>query len=200
MNGRIYLQKMSVPAKTEETEKIFREMLKGSEDAFGAFFCRIYPGLMRYALTLLPYPTDEAEDMVSEVFCTMWKNRKQLSIQGSVSSYLYVAVKHRIYDHIKKQKISFEDIDADNLGHPAPEYLEPDNLMIYKELDQRILYLIGKLPNRTRLVFLMNRDEGLTYSEIASVLDITVSSVKTHMYRALKFLNQSFYYSDKSLD
>lgn len=173
-------------------------MLGGSEEAFANLFRQFYPGLLRYASALLPYPSDEAADIVSEVFITLWNNRREIKIQGSVSSYIYIAVKNRVYDFIKKKRLEFKEIDDTGLNLQEMTGLEPDQLMMYKELNDRIMYLIGKLPEKNRLIFQMNRDENLTYNEIADILDISINTVKTQMYRSLKFLNQAFFASGKS--
>jgi RNA polymerase sigma-70 factor (ECF subfamily) len=72
---------------------------KYSEDAFDTIFKRYYEGLLSFAKVLIPYPTDEAEDIVAEIFCTMWLNRKQTSITNTLGAYLYTAVKNRVFDY-----------------------------------------------------------------------------------------------------
>jgi RNA polymerase sigma-70 factor (ECF subfamily) len=182
----------------EEIETEFNRMLAGNQEAFAVLFKKFYPGLIRYASVLLPYPNDESADIVTEVFITLWNNRKDTKIQGSLSSYIYVAVKNRVYDHVKKKKLEIKELGDPELNFQETSEQEPDQLLIYKEVNERIIYLIGKLPDRTRLIFQMNRDENLTYNEIAEILNISVNTVKTQMYRSLKFLNQAFYLTDKS--
>ena len=72
------------------------------------------------------------------------------------------------------------------------DYLAPDHLLMYKELDLDINQMISLLPERTELVFRMNRNDYLSYTEIAEMLNISIHSVKTHMYRAIKFLKENF--------
>lgn len=168
----------------------------GSEAAFDALFTRYYAGLLRYAKSLLPYPTDAAQDVTADVFCSLWTNRAQLTVQGSLASYLYAAVKHRSFDKLRQQRRAHEDVE-DNLPQTQPEatYLQPDHLLAYQELNHQVLHLIGRLPERTRLVFQLHRDSNLTYDDIAALLDISVNSVKTHMFRALKFLKAALHVS-----
>jgi len=156
--------------------------------AFDEVFKKYYPGLLGYAKAMLKYPSDEAEDIVSEVFCTIWRNRSQLSITSSLASYLYIAVKNRIYDHYRKAKLSITNLDEMMDNFVVDPGLPPDKALFYKEMNQRIQYLISRLPGQMRMVFQMNRNDGLTYEEIAGILDISVNSVKTHMFSALKFL------------
>lgn len=169
----------------------------GSEQAFDALFTRYYAGLLRYAESLLPYPTDAAEDVVADLFCAVWTQRTQLAVQGSLAAYLYAAVKHRSFDKRRQQRRTPVEAEADlPLTQPEATYLQPDQLLDYQELNQHLLQLIERLPERTRQVFQLHRDGNLTYEEIAVLLAISINSVKTHMFRALRFLKSALSVSD----
>lgn len=168
----------------------------GNEAAFEALFTRQYAGLLRYAKTLLRYPTDAAEDVVAEVFCTIWATRTQLTVAGSLAAYLYTAVKHRAFDRLREQRRALLDAtDELPATEPDAEHLQPDHLLAFQELSEQVGHLIGLLPERTRQVFQLHRDGGLTYEEIAELLTISINSVKTHMFRALRFLKSTLYAS-----
>jgi RNA polymerase sigma-70 factor (ECF subfamily) len=168
----------------------------GNEAAFEALFTRQYAGLLRYAQTLLRYPTDAAEDVVAEVFCTIWAHRTQLAVAGSLAAYLYTAVKHRAFDRLREQRRApLDATDELPATEPDAEHLQPDQLLTFQELSEQVGHLIEQLPARTRQVFQLHRDGGLTYEEIAGLLSISVNSVKTHMFRALRFLKSTLYAS-----
>ncbi len=169
-----------------------KRIANGDEEAFELLFTRYYAGLVRFARSLLPYPGEEAEDMVSDVFCYLWKNKSHLQIQESPAAYLFAAVKNRVFDHLKRKKLPLMELDPDAAEPADDAYAAPVNQLAYKELDQLITLLIAKLPPRSRLVFCMHRDENLTYEEIATILGISVNSVKTHMFRALRYLKDKF--------
>jgi RNA polymerase sigma-70 factor (family 1) len=168
----------------------------GNEAAFEALFTRQYVGLLHYAQTLLRYPTDAAEDAVAEVFCTIWANRAQLAVVGSLAAYLYAAVKHRAFDRLREQRrAALDATDELPATEPDAEHLQPDHLLTFQELSEQVSHLIEQLPARTRQVFQLHRDGGLTYEEIAGLLGISINSVKTHMFRALRFLKSTLYAS-----
>ncbi|MBW3131059.1 RNA polymerase sigma-70 factor [Hymenobacter profundi] len=185
-------------ATSSSDQQLLAALALGNEAAFDALFARHYAGLLRYAISLLPYPTDAAEDVTADVFCTLWTNRAQLAVQGSVAAYLYTAVRHRSFDRLRQQRRTAQEITViDELPPHQPEaaYLRPDEQLAYQELHQRLHQLIGQLPARTHQVFQLHRDAGLTYEEIADLLDISLNSVKTHMFRALRFLKEALHVS-----
>lgn len=184
--------------KTSDDQLVKRITGFNDEKAFDALFVKYYPGLLHYSKVLLPYPTDEAEDMIAEVFLKIWQQRATLVIHSSVASYLYIALKNRIHDYYRKNGMfSFESLDV--LDHTSSTDQLPDQQLFYKELNQVIGQLIEQLPARTQLVFKMNRNDHMTYDEIALILDLSLNSVKTHMYRALKSLKEGYKASNRTV-
>ncbi len=171
-------------------------LIKGDEKSFDQLFTHFYPGLLRYAKSLLSYANHEAEDIVSDIFCNLWVNRESLEIRDSIASYLYRAVKNRIINHHKKNKWSMIDIDEAAHEVVGQKHQLPDHLMSYKQFNERIIYLVNQLPEKTRVVFMMSREEGLTYEQIAEMMDVSINTIKTHMFRAIRFLKEAFNASD----
>lgn len=146
----------------------------------------------------MPYPSDGAEDSVCAVFGYIWEHRHKLdSGYTSITAYLYTSVKNRILKELNRERIYERKKDpTENLEITASIHSEPDNILQYKELDERIKYMIDQLPERTKLIFLMNRNDNLTYEEIGELLEISLNTVKTHMYRALLFLKTAVFTLD----
>lgn len=173
-----------------------KALLKGvqnrSETAFDTLFQKFYPGLFRYAQLLLPYPSDVAEEAVMDVFVKLWSQPHDFDFHTSLASFLYKAVKNRALDYSRKNNIVVK-VSVDMAEQEACHaYLIPDQQLSFKELVKGMEQLVGMLPERTQLVFCMNRHDELSYLEIATLLNISINSVKTHMYRAIKFLKESY--------
>ncbi len=175
-----------------DDEKYLQLFISGSEDAFDAIFKRYYEGLLQFAKVLLPYPTDEAEDIVAEMFCTLWLGRRQIAISTTLSAYLYVSVRNRVFDYYRKRKTIFNLSEDVLVETPGEDYQQPDHQLMYKDVTSQIQQLITQLPPQMQLVFKMHRYEGFSYDEIADLLNISVNSVKTHMFRALKILKAAY--------
>jgi len=85
----------------------------------------------------------------------------------------------------RKQKVF--DSEADLEQHTN---LTPEVELHRKELHKAITYAVNKLPEKCRLIFNLNRQEGMTYTDIADSLDISIKTVETQMGRALKTLRK----------
>ncbi|PSL25449.1 RNA polymerase sigma factor [Chitinophaga ginsengisoli] len=175
-----------------DDEKYLQLFISGSEDAFDAIFKRYYEGLLQFTKVLLPYPTDEAEDVVAEMFCTLWHSRRQIAISTTLSAYLYVSVRNRVFDYYRKRKTMFNLTEDVLVETPGEDHQQPDHQLMYKDVTIQIQQLITQLPPQMQLVFKMHRYEGFSYDEIADLLNISLNSVKTHMFRALKILKTAY--------
>lgn len=165
-----------------EESVLHKQIKEGVESAFESVFKELYAPLSGYAVKYLK-DLEQAEEVVQDVFCTLWEKRQNINITISLSSYLYTSVRNRCLNEIRRQK---------NRTSQSQQELEeiPDNDTRIEdlELDQQIEEAIRNLPEMSRKVFEMSRMEGLKYKEIADKLGITVKAVEANMSRALKKL------------
>ncbi|MET0395166.1 MAG: RNA polymerase sigma-70 factor [Chitinophagaceae bacterium] len=176
-----------------DDDVLLERIRNDDEKGLDQLFLNYYPGLISYARFHLPYPSDESEDIVQEVFLKIWQQRHSLAIQSSFAAYLYTTVRNRIRDyHRSNGRQASLPIDELTDAAEAPAQTIPDRPILLKELNTEISRLIDQLPPATRMVFLMNRSDNLTYTEIAAFLHVSVNTVKTLMYRALKFLKENY--------
>ena len=127
---------------------------------------------------------DLAEDIAQEVFVRAWDKRDTILLE-TVKSYLYKIANNLAINHFNSAKTRFELKlgDHDRSVQESPHYvLEKD------EFATRLNRTLENLPESQRVVFLMNRIDDLTYSEIAGRLDISVKAVEKRMQGALESL------------
>jgi RNA polymerase sigma-70 factor (ECF subfamily) len=127
---------------------------------------------------------DLAEDLVQEVFLKTWEKRDTIKMD-TVQNLLYTIANHLAINHFKSAKARFEFKlkDQPHTTHESPEYeFEKEEFAL------RLQEAIGGLPEKQRVVFLMNRIDELTYKEIAERLEISVRAVEKRMHEALEYL------------
>ncbi len=157
----------------------------GDDAAFERFFRAWYPGLADYALRILGAP-DLAEDAVQEVMVEVWKRREALPDAASLPAWLHRSVRNRALNQLRfRQRVAGgdpEDLPGQQIAPAAPRRL------LKAELATALGQAIGDLPPRTREIFILSREQGLTYPAIAETLGISVKTVETLMGRALAAL------------
>lgn len=129
-----------------------------------------------------------AEEVVNDVFLGLWQKRNTADTISNIQVYLYVAVKNASLNELRKRKItapvSLDELEVHHLLITA----NPESLLITGELKTRIREAVDRLPPRSRLIFKLVKEDGLTYRETAAILNISVKTVDAQLYLALKKL------------
>lgn len=122
-----------------------------------------------------------AEDLTQEAFLILWKKRENINPEKA-KSYLYTIANNLFLNEIKHQKVvmRFQQRPSNNTNEESPQFLMEED-----EFKQILEAKISELPEKNRIVFLMNRIEKLTYKEIADRLGLSVKAVEKRMHKAL---------------
>jgi RNA polymerase sigma factor (sigma-70 family) len=128
-----------------------------------------------------------ADDIAQNAFVILWENCKSLKTEQA-KSFLYTTAIRLSLNQIKHNKVvsNFEIVSKPNsINQESPEFL-------LEEIELKVLLenAINNLPEKQRTVFLMNRFENQSYSEIASILDLSVKAVEKRMHLALVSLRK----------
>lgn len=172
------------------TDKDLCELLKhGDEAAFTTLYDRYWAGIYRNAMKILGDGND-AEDVVQELFESIWKRRETLQINGTLAAYLHTSARYIALHLIEKNVTKAEYGDA-----VATALLLVENPVIESHMDARALesaidQIVATLPDKMKTVFLLSRREHLTHKEIAEKLRISEETVKKQVYNALKAIRQ----------
>jgi len=169
---------------TKTDLELFSQIKNDDEKAFSELFYRYYSGLCSYVFQMLP-DDQKTKELVQEVFVQIWVKRKEIQIHSSVKSYLFRAVKNQLTNWFVHQKVEQKYLDK---VAAEKERIQPGDYFQEVDLHRKIAVSIEALPARRREIFRLSREEGLTYREIASQLQISVKTVETQMGLALKQL------------
>ena len=169
-----------------ENESIGTLLAQRDEAAFEQMFKTHFKRLHAYAFTIL---RDEiqAEEMVQQVFFKLWERNENLSLTGSISSYLYRAVHNESLNYIKHQKVRSNH--QLNIAYSMKNEVEhPAKKIMAGELEKKIHTALNELPEQCRTIFQMSRFDELKYREIADNLGISIKTVESQMSKALRLL------------
>lgn len=153
---------------------------------FERFFKDNYKHLCLYAFGFLK-DMDASEEIVQDVFVNLWKKRKDISISTNPKSYIYTSVKNLCFNQIKHLKHVDSYMQYNHHNIQLQEQIESD-VMVANEMQQKISDSINNMPTERKKIFLLSRNQGLKYREIADQLNISVKTVENQMGKALKYL------------
>lgn len=169
-----------------EEEELIAQLKLGSEEAFAQIYDFYWKRLLYMAISKLR-DLDEAEDVVQDIFVSLWNRREDLFIRTSLNSYLAVAVKFRVLKALAKkqhqEKYSNHQLTFTPLSdNSTQEWIE------FEELTARMNDAIAKLPEKCRLVYQLKKQAYYSQKEIAQELEISEKTVEAHLAKAMKSL------------
>lgn len=176
---------MRLYSKLSDAELV--DLLKlGNNLAYTEIYDRYWALLFRHARKILR-DDEEAGDVVQDVFTILWGRLETLNFTTSLSAYLYTSVRNKTLNIIKGGKIREKFLEVmTKVAEEDPSCFVED--LIVKDLAARIEAGVAKLPPKMRSVFEMSRSKGFSHHEIAKELDISNTTVKKQINRAIKLL------------
>jgi RNA polymerase sigma-70 factor (family 1) len=160
----------------------------GDESAFDAMFRAYAAPLITFARGYLR-SADDAADAVQDVFVRVWRRRSRWECRGTVRAYLYSAVRNEALNWLKRGRARARVADHVGLeialreGEVAWDGAAPDQHEARMAMFEGAL---ATLSEKHRQVFLLRWQHGLSYAEIAAVLEIPVKTVDSRMVRAMQ--------------
>lgn len=172
-----------------EKEAILK-LKNDSHEAFTYFYQRYWN--MIYNFTRLYISSiDDSKEIVQQVFIKLWESRKFLQEDENFKGFLFIITRNMIFNSSKRSfnedfyKISVLKAYAETR---IKDYYEIEEDIYATELKEYLRLLIDSLPPRQREIFLLSREENLSYTEIAEKLGISVKTVEHSISKSLKYL------------
>ena len=161
------------------------------------FYNRYYAALCSYVEKIL-FLTDAVEDLVQEVFISVWEGKRTFSDSRELTNYLYRACYNNALLYIRNHQIH----DSILNGLPQEEDFEDEEMLyaltVKEEAIRQLYFYIEELPAEQRRIILL-RIEGHSWDEIASRLGVSINTVKTQKSRSYKFLREKLANSSYSV-
>ena len=173
-------------------ESILKRISEADDEKALKELFNIFYGKLIEVAKFFVYDQFTAQDVVSEVFIKIWKNRSNLTSVKNINTYLYVAVKRQALNAIRNNKqknlYSIEDQDT----NVYIETTNPEKILLSKEFAEVLNTAVHSLPSKCRLIYSLVKDDGMKYKEVADVMDISIKTVEMHVGKALKRIKLAF--------
>jgi RNA polymerase sigma-70 factor, ECF subfamily len=169
-------------------EELMKEIKADNMLAFDLLYKKYSKRVYKFGFSILK-TREESENLIQDVFLGLWENRNNVEKDSSVKSYLFTIAYNSAISVIRKK--AKESRFFEYLKSIQEKDEEPANVKIeYEELKNKLDDIIIALPQRQKEVYMLHKDEGLKYNEIAARLNISVNTIENHMSRALKTIRE----------
>lgn len=164
--------------------------VKSCVNAFEQLYEKYHAVLYRSALKFVK-SEELAAEVVQDVFVKLWENRLNLNKDLSLASYLYTMTRNHIFSLLKRSAQENRIREEIRMQAERASNATEDNLF-FSEYYAVLNTAIAQLPPQRQRIFIMCRQEGRTYEEVAGMFGISKSTVRDHMVKALKSVRKHF--------
>jgi RNA polymerase sigma-70 factor (family 1) len=170
-----------------DIQNLLLQVGEGNEPVFRAIF-DFYKDRFYSASLKMTHSCDVSEEIVQEVFVTLWIKRVQVAAATNPEGYVFAVLHNSIYAHFRKlalekamkKKIGLQSADVD--ASPV------EDILLAKENREILESVIRQLPPQQRIVYKLSRQQGLSREQVASQLHISPNTVKNHLQEATRFI------------
>jgi RNA polymerase sigma-70 factor (ECF subfamily) len=157
----------------------------GDEQAFAEIYNRYHRSVYTYLLKFVKIPM-LAEDLLHDVFITLWERREKIRVIQSFAGYLHRVARNHAINRIREILADTEMREEVLLQlEPISPVVQAEKISEYEKLMEQALQ---QMPPQRRKVFQLCREEGRTYNEAAQQLGLSRNTIKEHMVLAMRFL------------
>jgi len=180
-------------------EELMAEAGRGNEEAMATLIRRHQDLVFGTVYRMLSGQVADAEDIAQQVFIKVYRAAPRYRPDAKFTTWLLTICRNCVFTHVKKnRRRAMESLDAPapagmdemEVQHEDHETLRPDDALLQEEMRRAVEEAVARLPVNQREVLLHRQYHQLEYEEIARVMKISVSSVKSLLFRARETLRE----------
>lgn len=179
-----------------DEKKLIKQSIKGDVASFEQLI-KSYQKMAYNVAYRVMGNEEDAKDMTQEALIKVYRNLKSFRMDASFSTWLYRIVMNTCKDALRKRKTkvisldqTYDTGDGEMQWELEDEGLKPDEKLIQKETQEEVQEALQEVGENNRIVIVLRDIKGLTYSEIADVIDIAEGTVKSRLNRGRKELKE----------
>lgn len=158
----------------------------GSQQDFRLLYDLLHDRFFRIANYYLK-KEEWAQEVVMDVFLTLWNRRADLVVIGNFDNYCFILLKNASLNYLERHKLEF--IPLDDKITSADSQTPEDNLL-NEELLLVYIDALEELPPKCKEIFILIREQGLSYKEVAHQFDISIKTVDSQLQKAIKSIKE----------
>ncbi|MBI5416862.1 RNA polymerase sigma factor [Candidatus Poribacteria bacterium] len=183
-----------------EEHQILEKIKNGDPDAFKELF-ETHKNMVFNVCFRISGNREEAEDITQDVFITAYKSLKQFRSESKLSTWLY-RISVNLSLNLERKKKSAQWLSLDFLIDNKKEQISdksannPQNILEKSETELIVQNAINSLPDNQRVAIILSRYERLSYQDISMIMNCSVSSVESYLFRAKQNLYKKLIQKD----
>lgn len=165
---------------------LLQKLSENDMSAMEVLYIRYAPQVKSFVSAILKDSAD-TDDIVQDIFLRIWEDRERVCQAKSFKSYLFAMTRNIVYNKLKHDKVHDRYVGFESKRNSQHEIEER---IMTKDLLDHINEEIDSLTEQQRIIYELNRNEDMTYKEIADKLGISPKTVQYHIGNVLAKLKK----------
>lgn len=180
------MKKIHGSVKLFKEAEVLKKVMHNDKQAFDILYSKYWKPLSVYAETFIDdKPT--CEEVVQELFINLYTKAGQLNINSSLSSYLFIALRNRIFNYLRKEAVYKKHVSiAGNKKYSSNNNVE--QFISLMELQKEINSSLNMMAEKYKEVYLLHEQDHYTIKEISALLNRPVDTVEKQLRKAVHLL------------
>ncbi len=176
-----------------DEQDLIRHIRLGDSAAFEVLF-RTYFRVLYHLIYDVVRSRAVAEEMLQDLFASLWERRAVWDVRGPLKSYLYRAARNRALSHVRHERIEqrWQAAAVREMSVPASGPVA-EAAVADEEFGAALARAVDRLPRRAREAYILRWQHHLPYAEIAQIMGISVKAVEQRVSQALKTLRAALH-------
>ncbi len=162
----------------EHSERAFRMIVNAYQDKVIRF------------ISLFVSSRLECEELASDVFISLWKNKENLAGISDLDNYIFIVAKNKALNHLRKGKAELVDLDTYQVDVFHNTETTPESIYISQEEVEKLNAAINELPQKTKMAFTLVRENKLKYKDAAEILGVSIKTIEKQVAAAVAKLKE----------
>ncbi len=170
----------------ELQEKISADDQHAFATVYRLFFMRLFNFTVRYM-----HNRATAEELVNDIMLKVWHRRSTILAIENLETYLFVAARNSSLNYLSQHSPFHITLEPESGEVEIINTNDPERLLEWREIYQLLILAVDELPDQCRTVFKLIKEDGLSYKQVAEILDVSPRTVETQLVRAMKKLHKT---------
>lgn len=177
-------------------DELLKRAQAGDDEAFGVLLLKVESPVRRFIWRLIG-THDAEDDIVQDVFISLYNNLDRIEPGQGLRPYLFRMVRNRSYDELRKLKrYEFVSLDEEpvetyaSFNSMVDEADQPEDVAHWLLIQLEVREAMERLPELQRQALILYSEENLSYAEIAEAMDTTIGTVKSRLFHAKQTLRR----------
>lgn len=173
-----------------QIKQLQEKVSEGNQEAFATlyrlFFMRLFHFTTRYV-----HNRAAAEELVNDVMVKVWHRRSEMMGIDNLETYLFIAARNSALNYLSQHSPFHITLEPESGEVEIVNTDDPERLLEWREMYQLLQQAVDELPDQCRTVFKLIKEDGLSYKQVAEILDVSPRTVETQLVRAMKKLHNA---------